>query len=46
MTVKAQKRYFLCTSIDIVTIPKDLHKIHVKKAKKFAVKKSYEVISV
>jgi hypothetical protein len=31
MKVKALKRYFLYTSTDIVTIPEDLYKTHVKK---------------
>ncbi len=30
MKVKALKHYFLYTSIDILTIPKDLYKIHVE----------------
>ncbi len=29
----ALKRYFIYTNIDIVTIPKDLYKTHVKKHK-------------
>jgi hypothetical protein len=37
MNVKTRKRYFLYISIDIVTIPKDLYKTHVKKANIFAV---------
>ncbi len=46
MRVKAIKSYFLKTSNDLVTIPKDLYKIHVKTAKNFAVEKSNEVTSV
>jgi hypothetical protein len=45
MKVKALKRYFLNTSVDIVTISRDLYITHVKKAKIFAVKKSNEVTS-
>jgi hypothetical protein len=39
MKVKALKRYILYTSSDIVSIPKDLYKTHVKTASFFAVNK-------
>jgi hypothetical protein len=39
MGVKAIKRYFLETSTDLVTIPKDLYKTHSKTAQIFAVYK-------
>ncbi len=39
MKFKALKRYFLYTSIDIVTIPKDLYETYVKTAYIFAVNK-------
>jgi hypothetical protein len=39
MKAEALKHYFLNTSVDIVTISKDLYKTHVIKAYIFAVNK-------
>jgi hypothetical protein len=38
-SLKALNRYFLCTSSDIVTFPKDRYNTHVKKEATFAVNK-------
>jgi hypothetical protein len=38
MKVEVLQHYFVYTSIDIVTIPKDQYKTHVEKSEFFAVK--------